>query len=389
MTYFEQEWDPRSPEVQRDQVAAFDDMRRHQPVAWSELLGWTFFRHADVVRALLDTDTFSSEVSRHLSVPGGMDPPRHTKYRRLINPYFSPARMAEFEPVCREVTRELLEVLRDREDVEFTSEVTLPFAVAVQSRFLGWPREIESEIARWIRRSQRATREQDRTVLSQVAGEFEEIIHRLLDARVSASHGQDLTVSLMQEQIEDRLLTREELTSILRTWTAGEIGTVSASVGILIHFLRNRRDLREILCSRTQKIEEASDEILRLHGPLVMSRRVTTREVEVGGRVIPAGQRVSLNWISANRDEEAFDDAHEFRFGRDPEKNLLYGIGIHACPGAPMARLEMRVFLEEWLNSGIEWELDPEEAPVNAFFPDSGFSKLPLILHASEPMLRV
>ena len=110
------DWDPTAPEVLRDQRAAYDAMRRRCPVAYSEFLGWSLFRHEDVLRVLLDHETFSNAVSRHLSVPNGMDPPEHTAYRRLIEPFFSAEPVAAFEPVCREIaanlTRLLLPALR-------------------------------------------------------------------------------------------------------------------------------------------------------------------------------------------------------------------------------------------------------------------------------------
>ena len=109
-----------------------------------------------------------------------------------------------------------------------------------------------------------------------------------------------------------------------------------------------------------------------------MNRRVTTRPVEIGGKKIGAGERISVNWISANRDEAAFEDAHAFRLDRDQSKNLLYGAGIHYCPGAPLARLELRVFLEELLARTRELTLMPEKSPAIAVYPASGFATLPL-----------
>ena len=108
------DWDPTAPEVLRDQRAAYDAMRRRCPVAYSEFLGWSLFRHEDVLRVLLDHETFSNAVSRHLSVPNGMDPPEHTAYRRLIEPFFSAERVAAFEPVCREIAANLTRLLSAR-----------------------------------------------------------------------------------------------------------------------------------------------------------------------------------------------------------------------------------------------------------------------------------
>jgi cytochrome P450 len=98
----------------------------------------------------------------------------------------------------------------------------------------------------------------------------------------------------------------------------------------------------------------------------------------MGGRKIATGERLTLNWVSANRDEAAFVDPDRFRTDRDPSKNLLYGAGIHICPGAPLARLEMRVFLEELLSHSTSIVPDLEREPVHARYPASGFATLPL-----------
>lgn len=95
------DWDPRSDTVLSDQIAAYDAMRLHCPVAYSDYLGCTLFRHEDVVQALNDHQTFSSVVTSHLSVPSGMDPPRHTAYRQLVERHFEPERIESFEPLCR------------------------------------------------------------------------------------------------------------------------------------------------------------------------------------------------------------------------------------------------------------------------------------------------
>lgn len=108
------------------------------------------------------------------------------------------------------------------------------------------------------------------------------------------------------------------------------------------------------------------------------NRRVTTRPVEVGGRRLPAGARVTLNWTSANRDEAAFPDAAQYRPDRDQSANLVYGTGIHACPGAPLARLELRLLVEELLAATTAIE---EAGPTaNEVYPVAGFSSVPVIV---------
>ena len=96
------DWNARAEEVLADQIAAYDQMRERCPVTYGQFMQWSLFRHEDVVRVLHDHETLSSAVSRHVAIPSGMDPPEHTAYRHIIEPYFAPARMDVFEPICRE-----------------------------------------------------------------------------------------------------------------------------------------------------------------------------------------------------------------------------------------------------------------------------------------------
>ena len=374
------DWDPKSEEVIRDQRAAYDAMRRHCPVAYSEFFGWSLFRHEDVMRVLHDHERFSNAVSQHLSVPNGMDPPEHTPYRRIIERYFAPERMSAFEPVCREIAANLVRDAAARGEVEFMAEAALPFAVRVQCAFLGWPSDLEEPLIRWVRKNHEATLAQDRKAMSEIALEFEGIIDDLLETRLQADAGPetDLTASLMHEKVWGRTLSNEEVASILRNWTVGEIGTISAAAGILAQYLAEHADMQNEVRTKPDSLPPAIEEILRIHGPLVANRRITTRPVEIGGRRINVGERITLMWIAANRDERVFENPDSFRLDRDQSKNLLWGAGIHACPGMPLAQLEMRVFMEELLSRTVEIALMPEKRPTLAVYPASGFATLPL-----------
>jgi cytochrome P450 len=371
------DWDPRSPEVQRDQLAAYDRMRARCPVAHSDYLHWSLFKHADVLRALNDPTTFSSVVSAHLSVPSGMDPPIHTEYRRVIEPYFEPHRMQAFEPVCRALIRNMLQNLPNDRDIELMSEVAHPFSLEVQSSFLDWPQELVAPLREWTHRNQRATLSGDRNATAKVAAEFDGYIVELLNLRRrSQSQADDVVTRLLREQVQGRALTDDEIVSILRNWTAGELSTIAASIGILVHYLAEHRDLQEQLRATPADIAAANDEILRIHGPLISSRRKTTAPAKFGDRTIDTGERVTLMWASANRDEDVFDSPNEFRLDRNPNDNLLYGAGIHVCPGAPLARLELRVLVEELLSTKPKIELASTQNHSMASYPVGGFSAL-------------
>src|SRR5690606_8820185 len=151
------DWNPRAGEVLNDQLSAYDKMRKNCPVAFSEFMQWSVFSHKDVLRIILDHDTFSNAVSQHLSVPAGMDPPEHTIYRRIINKYFEPEKMAAFEPMCREIVTELLQFALNQKELEMMNDFAVPFAVRVQWACLGWPKNLHEPLADWTRRNYEAT----------------------------------------------------------------------------------------------------------------------------------------------------------------------------------------------------------------------------------------
>lgn len=373
------DWDPRTEEVLADQIAAYDRMRRTCPVAHGTTGNWAVFRHTDVVGVLEDHATFSNTVSRHVAVPNGMDPPQHTAFREVVDRYYTPERMAAFEPALREIARELVAALPRGEDVEVMEALAEPYAGHAQCAFMGWPASLHEPLREWTEKNHAATLAQDRDAMSAVALEFDSFIReQLLARRRDPDAPRDTTTDLMAEQVGDRPLTDDEIVSIVRNWTVGELGTIAASVGIIARFLAERPDVQQRLRAQPHLAEAASDEILRIHAPLIANRRRTTTPVTLGGREISEGQRVVVVWASANRDEEVFGDPDEFRLDREPGHNLLYGAGIHYCPGAPLARLELRVVMEELFAGTEAVGLPSTGEPVRAIYPASGYSTLPL-----------
>lgn len=384
-----QDWEPKSAAVLRDQRAACDEMRERCPVAYSDLLGWSLFRHEDVVRVLNDPETFSSVVSRNLSVPNGMDPPEHGLYRPLIEPYFTPQAMQAFEPQCRSLAAELVRSLQGRPELELMGDFAQPFAVRVQCAFLGWPASMQEPLRLWAQKNHAATLAQDRPAMAGIAHEFAGYVMGLLRSRRDGTipDRQDVITSLSSQQIHGRPLSDEEIISILRNWTVGEISTIAAAVGIVAQYLAEHTGLQQQLRAQPSLLPDAIEEILRLYGPLLANRRVTTRAVEIGGRTIGAGERISLNWVAANRDGRVFTDPQSFRLDRDASANLLYGAGIHICPGAPLARMELRVAVQALLDGTTRIDQIAQRPPTSAVYPASGFATLPLhITFASQPV---
>lgn len=391
------DWDPRTPHVLGDQIAAYDEMRARCPVAHSEYLGWSVFRHADVVAVVTDNDAFSSAVSNHPAVPNGFDPPQHTPYRHLVNGYFTAEHMDAFEPVCRILARDLVSRVPRSEDVGFIGQFALEDALQAQRAWLGWPEYTVDALRHWTARNHLATLHREREELDAVAAEFDATVRRVLTdhrartdadstAADSTAANTNVTSQLLNEKVDGVPLTDDEIVSILRNWTVGELGTMSASVGILVAYLAEHPELQSELRSNPTRLDHAIDEILRMHSPLIANRRVATRDVELGGRTISAGERVNVNWASANRDEAVFGDPDEYQPEQNAANNVLYGRGIHDCPGAPLARLELRVVIAELLaaTTTITRSRDAVSAGLRhdfAAYPASGFRTLPIELH--------
>ena len=379
------DWQPRSPETQADQTAAYDRMRRSCPVAYDPTLGYTVFRHHDVMAILHDTEHYTNRVSdRHIAVPSGMDAPEHTAFRKINDKYYTRERMAAFEPACRRIIRTLVAELPRRQNTDIMHPFARDYAVRIQNAFLGWPESLEQPLNDWIEKNRRATLRRDHTETAEIAVEFDGYIRALLDERRGKPVA-DITGELMHDTVElpngSRPMTEAELVSLLRNWTVGELSTVSASVGIIVKFLAMHPAEQQRLRSRPNQIPAAVEEIMRLDDPLVSNRRKTKTQVEIGGRTIPAGSPITLNWVSANRDETVFPDAAAYRPERDQSQNLVYGSGIHACPGAPLARMELRILAEELLSATSIIRPAPDVPPdepfwQNAVYPVSGYSSV-------------
>lgn len=377
------DWNSRSPEVQEDQIAAYDSMRARCPVAHDEFMGYTLFKNEDVRYALEHPELFSNRVStRHIAVPNGMDAPEHTAFRAINDKYFTPERMQAFEPRIRKVVHQLVRDIPRGETVDIMEEFATRYAMRVQNAFMGWPESLEEALIAWMNKNRSATLKRDRAEIASVAVEFDGYIRTLLNERRMNPALQDVTAELLHDRVElpgqePRVMTDEEIVSLIRNWTVGELSTVSAIVGVIVNFLGEHQGEADRLRQHPEYIGHAVEEILRLQDPLVANRRVTTADVEVGGRTIPAGCPVTLNWTSANRDEDAFEDALDYRPDRDQSMNLTYGAGIHVCPGAPLARLELRVLVEELLAAT---ESITVESTVNAQFPVAGYSSVKVVV---------
>lgn len=365
------DWDPRTASTLEDQRKAYDEMRERCPVAHSEFMGWSLFRHEDVTAVLSDPTTYSN-ASRFLAIPNGMDPPVHSRYREALASLFEPGQMDSLESRAREIAVRLLEPSLDSGRLDVIDAFATPLVLQTLCAWLGWPEHQWQCLGGWIHGNQQTAFTKDRAAGAALASLFSEHVKaNLREHRTVARDVSDATDALLRAAVDGTPFDDDEIVSILRNWTAGQ-GTVAAGLGILIVHLAEDAALQERLRQDRSLIPAAIEEILRVDGPLVANRRVTTRAVEIHGRPIPKGESLTLMWIAANRDPRAFDAPDAIEIDRDPQNGLVWGRGIHVCLGAPLARLEMRVALEELLSRTTGFALAGAR-PRRAVYPSNGF----------------
>ncbi len=372
-----------------DLRVTLDERRSRCPIHHLDDGSISLLSHHDVREAALDPDTYSSAVSSHRALPNSLDGEEHRSYRALVDKYLTDQKVADQEPQCREHARRIIGALPRNETIEVLDQIGTPFAVRAQSTWLGWPEEVEDALVSWVVDNREAIRSGNRTRLAQVADQFDAIVRELLAERKSGEF-HDVTSQLMAETIDGRALPDHELVSILRNWTAGDLGSLSDSVGVIVHQLATDDELqshmRELVSlGDIPQFEEAVEELLRIDDPFVSNRRVTTRDTTIAGTEVPAGTRVLLNWTAANRDPEVFADPDTFDPDANAGNNLVFGIGPHVCPGRALTLMELRVVLWELLTESQQIVLSADEAAVRDLPPVNGWARVPVVLDPSCP----
>lgn len=377
-----QDWDPRAPEVLADQRAAFDTMRNQCPVAYSDAMKWSIFRHADVMTVLDDPDTFINS-SRHHAIPNAMNGDEHTSHRAMLAHYFEAEELGPLESRSRAIAAEVIGALDVTAPVDAANDIAEPIALRIMCAFLGWPDHLWVRVRDWIHGNREATFRRDREAGARLAAEYAAIVTEAIEDHRQRNITTDVMGRLMQTDLDGHRWTDQEVIDTLRNWIAGH-GTTSAMIGIILAHLADDQSLQQRLRSEPDLVPLAIEEIPRTDGPLVSNSRTTSRSVELGGREIPAGERLSLMWIAANRDPATFDQPDQIDLNRSQQDNLLYGAGIHYCLGAPLSRLEARVVVEELLASTTGFALAQPGPLARETWPGNGFMSIPVRLEVAQ-----
>lgn len=335
----------------------------------------------DLAREVAETpEKFSSAVSRFMQLPNGLDGEEHAKVRTMIERYLDAPAVEDLEPAFREIARAIIADAIKEGTVDAVGDVGAQFAVRAMTAWLGWPAEVNEELVAWVADNNAATRSGQLERTAAVAERFDDIIRSIV-APLQENPDDSVTSRLVQDDSLGRPLEFEEVVSILRNWTAGDLSSMAYCIGVIVEALIQHPELKERLGQGVSRVEftAIADEILRADSPFVSNRRVTTCPVSLDGVELPEGQKVRIHWTAANRDPETFDDIDGFDPEANAPQNLVWGAGPHACPGKDLSVIELQAFTEE-LCAAVE--LSRAGDGEREIHPVGGWASLPVRLTA-------
>jgi len=376
-------FDHLSPELAQSLHETLARMRDDHPVTWSEEHGgfWVVTRYEDVLRVAQDWRTFSS--AHGVGVPGTkmvvkaipehLDPPEHRIYKRLINAWFTPAVVAGYEAPTRALVTRLIDGFVDHGRCDFMADLARPFpGLAFFDLVLNAPADDVAAV------NEMAT---SASVPSNPhARESWQSMYRWITEFVAARRQQpekgDVVDAVLAADIDGRPITDEEIIGVLQLLILGGLETTAGALGQFMIRFCEEPEIPAGLRREPERIPGAVEELLRLEPPFIAIARTAMADTEIGGRQIRQGDKVLIYWAAANRDDGEFTCPAAFDLDRETNRHLSFGAGPHRCAGSNLARLNLRVALEEVLFRLDDLRLDETEAGFIPFH--SALNRAPL-----------
>lgn len=378
----EEDFDPLREE---DVAAKHAAMRARCPVAHvrsGTAHFWALTRHEDVTAAARDSATFANGKRQRFAgrrPPLESDPPEHTMWRKLLSPFFTPRHIEIFEPVSRAIAVDLVAPLVAAGGGDAAHGLARPLPPQVLLSFMGqdkadW-REIKDHCeTAYLDRSDDPT---DRAKFAASNDALWAYSRRAVEARqtAQADPSRDLLAALLAGT-RDMEGGAELVVGVMRLLLAAGHNSTTSALSICLKYLARSSEDQARLRAEPQRLRVAIEEMLRFETPVIAMPRTVARDVEMKGKELRTGDRAMLYYAAANRDPAAFADADRCLIDRSPNPHLAFGMGIHACIGALLARQEIRVALEELLGRTKSFTL---AGPVSReFWHPYGLRSLPL-----------
>lgn len=383
------EWDPFAPQALSDPPASWRWLREEAPLAWSRRQGgfWVVSRFDDCVTVARDAERFSNAGGPQFGVPRPpleVDRPLHTVFRRILQPFFAKERIALLEPRVRGFVGELLAPVLAAGGGDLAGAFTYPLPVRVLCAWLGLP---DSEwaylkgVAEELYNAEEG-RGDDPATVARCSEALYAYSRRLVRDRLAQPRDPalDLVSGLLAAAESGYAVREEDAVQVVRLLLVAGHNSTTGALGNAILQLAAHADVQRRLREEPELIPKAVEEFLRLEPSVQAMPRWARCDVVLHGRRARAGDKLMLLWASANRDPAHFPDPDVYRLEREPNDHLTFGRGIHRCIGLELARLELRVTVEELL-SRTRW-LELAGQPIRTTFVRRGVSWLPVKIDA-------
>jgi len=398
------DYDIFSPEYIKDPFPIWDKIRDTCPVAHTDRWGGSFMptRYEDLFNIARDTVNFSSQnvlVADVMPVPGEelehpeeipetlqnynvgappitSDPPVHTWARKLLLPPFSATSIAKWEEETRELCGELIDgfIAKGRADgaVDYAQQIP-PRVIA---SMLGIPKEMTATFTDWVRgflelglTNPQLREESARNIFMFM---YDQIQLR------KENPGDDLITQLLAEKVDGEPVPEAHVLGTCFLLLVAGIDTTWSSIGSALWHLAQHPEHRKRLIEDPAIMPNAIEELLRAYSPVTMARYVA-HDTEYAGCPIPEGSKVLMNFPAANRDPKVFDHPDVVDLDREKNPHIAFGVGIHRCAGSNLARMEMKVSIEEWLKRIPDFRLEDPDVVTWAGGQVRGPRKMPLV----------
>ncbi len=375
----------------------FRELRRDAPVFWHEGDAWggpgywILSKYADVKYVSKHPELFSSHeeitirdadrTEEPMGPPSmiAMDPPAHARYRRLVSGGFTPREVRKHEPRAREIVREILDRVAPKGGCDFVVDVAAELPLRIIGEFLGVPAEDAYRLFHWSNKLIGNEDPEYGTTPEDARGAAIEmfVYANVLAEDRRARPREDLISAMLHGQVDGERLSLPEFDSffLLLAIAGNETTRNLISHGMLL--LLEHPEARDRLLREPALVPSAVEEMLRYRPPVRYFRRTATRDTKIRGVRIRKGEKVTLWYASANRDEEVFPDPDRFDVTRAPNDHLAFGVGEHFCLGAHLARLEIRVMFDELLRRLPDVELAGPVSWLRSHFID-GVKHMPV-----------
>jgi cytochrome P450 len=367
------DFDHTDPVYAADPFPIWDELRSTCPVAHTERYGgaWLPTTHEAVSSIAYDTDRFSSRqiivtdfrspadmAPRGGTPPISSDPPFHGASRRLLMPGFSPQATAKLEPTTRAYCEELIADLRGRDVVDAAAEYAQHIPVRVIADMLGFPREDADEFRGFVHHALEGVSLPMEERLPGMMALFGYLRRQIEDHQ--ANPRDDFTTFLLTTEMDGEPLDLIHVGGTMALLLIAGIDTTWSAIGASIYHLASTPEDRERLVAEPELLPTAIEELLRAYAPVTMARLVR-EDMEWNGCPMKKDDFVLLPFPAANRDPAFFDRADEVVIDREVNRHAAFGLGIHRCAGSHLARMELRVALEVWLEAFPSFHLaDPD-----------------------------